>query len=32
MARITPADNNGAWVSREPVRIEQIRNELESRK
>jgi homoserine kinase len=32
MARITPADNNGAWVSREPVRIELTRNELESRR
>ena len=31
-ARIVPADNNGAWVSREPVRIEQITKELESRK
>lgn len=31
-ARITPADNDGAWVSREPVRIEQTTKELESRK
>lgn len=32
ISRIVPADNNGAWVSREPVRIEQIPKELESRK
>jgi hypothetical protein len=30
--RITSADNNGAWVSREPVQIEHITKELESRK
>lgn len=32
ISRIVPADNNGAWVSREQVRIEQIPKELESRK
>ncbi len=31
-SRITPADNNGAWVSREPVRIVQATQELENRK
>lgn len=31
-SRIIAADNNGAWVSREPVRIEQVTKELESRK
>jgi homoserine kinase len=30
--RITSADNNGAWVSREPVQIDHITKELESRK